>query len=383
MSQRAPSQLSPTEVLRLRLAAQLLDAIRPRSPGEVVTWFGAMQAQDLNSGHWSFGARCDGLTDDDIHAATANREILRTWPMRGTVHFVPPADARWMLEVTGARALRGAARRREFLGLSETTVDRAADVLGSALAGGRRLTRAECIAALVDGGVPEAADHGYHFLWYISQIGVTCIGPQVGKEQTFVLLDEWVPKPRQLDRDEALAELAVRFVRSHGPVTRHDLARWTGLTMTDAKAGLAAASDVLTEVDCATSDGPTAMWVTDDALEAALDVDGRPGLDDPEPVVLLPGFDEYMLGYGDRSAMLDPAFNQRICPGNNGMFKPTIVGGGTVLGTWKRTVKTSTVDIDLDPFAPLPSAVRGGIDAAAERYGQFHGRDARVSLSTG
>jgi hypothetical protein len=268
-----------------------------------------------------------------------------------------------------ARALRGAARRREFLGLSETTVDRAADVLGSALAGGRRLTRAECIAALVDGGVPEAADHGYHFLWYISQIGVTCIGPQVGKEQTFVLLDEWVPKPRQLDRDEALAELAVRFVRSHGPVTRHDLARWTGLTMTDAKAGLAAASDVLTEVDCATSDGPTAMWVTDDALEAALDVDGRPGLDDPEPVVLLPGFDEYMLGYGDRSAMLDPAFNQRICPGNNGMFKPTIVGGGTVLGTWKRTVKTSTVDIDLDPFAPLPSAVRGGIDAAAERYG--------------
>ena len=78
MSQRASSQLSPTEVLRLRLAAQLLDAIRPRSPGEVVTWFGAMQAQDLNSGHWSFGARCDGLTDDDIHAATANREILRT-----------------------------------------------------------------------------------------------------------------------------------------------------------------------------------------------------------------------------------------------------------------------------------------------------------------
>ena len=120
MSQRAPSQLSPTEVLRLRLAAQLLDAIRPRSPGEVVTWFGAMQAQDLNSGHWSFGARCDGLTDADVHAATENREILRTWPMRGTVHFVPPADARWMLEVTGARALRGAARRREFLGLSET-----------------------------------------------------------------------------------------------------------------------------------------------------------------------------------------------------------------------------------------------------------------------
>ncbi len=381
MTRPATAQLTGVQVVRMRLAAQLLDSVEPRTPADVVAWFGAMQAQDLNSGHWSFGVRCDGLSDDDIHAATENREILRTWPMRGTVHFVPPADAHWMLEVTGARALRGAARRRESLGLDEKTVDRAAAVLASALAGGRRLTRAGCIAALVDGGVPEAADHGYHFLWYISQIGVTCIGPQVGKEQTFVLLDEWVPEPRRLDRDEALTELAVRFVRSHGPVTRHDLARWTGLTMTDAKAGLAAASDVLTEVDCATSDGTTPMWITSDALDAVLGDGGRPGLDGPEPVVLLPGFDEYMLGYGDRSAMLDPAFNQRICPGNNGMFQPTIVADGTVLGTWKRTLKKSTVDIVLDPFAPLPAAVRGGIDAAAERYGRFHGREARVSLA--
>ena len=153
------------------------------------------------------------------------------------------------------------------------------------------------------------------------------------------------------------------------------------VTMTDAKAGLSAACDVLTEVDCPTSDGTAAMWITNDALEAVRDDGGRSGLDDPEPAVLLPGFDEYMLGYGDRSAMLDPAFNQRICPGNNGMFQPTIVADGTVLGTWKRTLKKATVDIVLDPFVPLTVAVRGGIDAAAERYARFHGRDARVSLA--
>lgn len=164
MTPPAAPQLTQDQVVRLRLAAQLLDTIEPRSPGEVVSWFGAMQAQDLHSGHWSFGVRCAGLTDDDIHVATQNREILRTWPMRGTVHFVPPADARWMLDITGVRALSGGARRRESLGLNEATVDRAAEILGTALTGGRRMTRAECIAALVDGGVPEAADHGYHFL---------------------------------------------------------------------------------------------------------------------------------------------------------------------------------------------------------------------------
>lgn len=114
--------------------------------------------------------------------------------MRGTVHFVPPADPHWMLEVTGARALRGAQRRRESLGLTEAMMDRAADVLGEALAGETRLTRAECLEALVAADVPEAADHGYHFLWYLSQIGLTCIGPQVGQEQTFVLLDDWIPE---------------------------------------------------------------------------------------------------------------------------------------------------------------------------------------------
>lgn len=190
-----------------------------------------------------------------------------------------------------------------------------------------------------------------------------------------MLLDEWVPEPRRLDRDEALAELAVRFVRSHGPVTRHDLARWTGLTMTDAKAGLAAAADLLCQVDCDGPDGVAAMWVTREALDAL------PDLADAEPVVLLPGFDEYMLGYGDRTAMLDPQFAQRICPGNNGMFKPTIVVGGAVVGTWKRTLKKAVVDVQLEPFQPLPKRVRHHIDAVAERYGRFHGRPARVSLA--
>jgi len=231
------------DLVRVRSASLLLTRGGHRTPSDVVEWLGAKQAQDLASGEWSFGVRCAGLTQADVHRATVDREILRTWPMRGTVHFVPPRDVKWMLELTGVRALRGAEKRRAHRGLTEQIVDRAAQVLHDALSGGRSLTRSERVEVLVEAGVHTASQHGYHLLWYASQIGVTCIGPQQGEEQTFVLLDEWVPDPVQLDHDEALATLAVRYFRGRGPATRQDFAGWTGLTATDARRGIELAGE--------------------------------------------------------------------------------------------------------------------------------------------
>ena len=352
-----------------RLASLLLSERIARRPGDVVEWFGAMQAQDLASGEWSFGIRCAGLTQADVYRATVDREILRTWPMRGTVHFVPPRDARWMLEVTGTRALAGAAGRRQQLGLSDATVDAAAEVLRQALRGGGCLTRAECVELLVDAGVHTAPEHGYHLLWYASQIGVTCIGPQRGKEQTFVLLDEWVPDPRQLDRDDALSVLALRFVRSHGPVTRHDLARWTGLTMGDATRAIALAGDELEPVDVGGIEMVVAAGVLDEVAG-------------PRPeVLLLPGFDEYMLGYKDRAAMLTDEQFERVVPGRNGVFKPTVVVDGRVAGTWSRKVRAVHVDVVVAPFGRIPAATRRALDGAAAAYGEYLGLEARVSVA--
>lgn len=188
-----------------------------------------MQAQDLASGLWSFGARLPGAMESDITDALEGKEALRTWPMRGTVHFVPPRDAKWMLGLMSARPLAAAAQRHEALGISSATASRAVDILGTALSGGQRLTRAECIAALERAGVSTAGQAGYHLLWYVSQLGITCIAPNVGKEQTFVLLDDYVPDPHTPDRDEALGIVALRFVRSHGPVSVQELSRWTGM----------------------------------------------------------------------------------------------------------------------------------------------------------
>ncbi len=188
--------LSGSEALALRMTSLLLrphPTAAPTTVADVVEWFGAMQAQDLASGMWSLGVRLPGFTQAEVHAALERREALRTWPMRGTIHLVPARDARWQLELTGVRALAGAAKRREFLGLSEAEADRAADVLGETLAGGGRLTRAECVAALVAAGIDGAGQRGYHLLWYAAQRGVTCIAPNIGTEQTFALLDEWRP----------------------------------------------------------------------------------------------------------------------------------------------------------------------------------------------
>jgi hypothetical protein len=331
-----------TTALGLRMRSLLLTGGGPASVAGIVSWFGAMQAQDVNSGLWSLGVRLPGVPLTAINDALERREVLRTWPMRGTVHFVPSADAHWMLDLMGVRALAGAAKRREALGLDEKTVDRAVEILAAALAGGGRLTRAACLATLTDAGIEISGQRGYHLLWFASQRGVTAIAPQVGKEQSFVLLDEWAPEPRRPSREEALGIIAVRYFRSHGPATRKDFAGWTGLPMGDCRAGIAVAGDELTTVEV---DGAEMI-----AASAQLDAPRPTGL------LALPGFDEYLLGFKDRSLMADPGHLDAIVPGGNGVFRSTIVRDGRVVATWTRTLTSKGVTVTVAPLAPVGDA---------------------------
>lgn len=369
--------LTPAEALALRMTSLLLrdrpgsGAGRPTDVTGVVTWFGAMQAQDAASMMWSLGARLPAFTMVDVQAALERREALRTWPMRGTVHLVPPRDAHWMLELMGTRALAGAAARRAALGLSDRTADRAVDVLAAALAGNGRLTRAQCLAVLAEAGIGVSGQLGYHLLWYASQRGVTCIAPHVGNEQTFVLLDEWAPDPYRLARDEALATIALRYFRSHGPTTRQDFAGWTGLSATDAKRGIAGAGADLTTVRV---DGKE--MVLDSAL---LDVyRAGPAADGADDVLALPGFDEYLLGFKDRSLMVAAEHKRAIIPGGNGMFQATIVRGGRVIGTWKRSVTRGRTVAKVQPLVRVRASDRKRIEDALQPYARFTGQPLEV-----
>ena len=360
MTQYEPADAPVDRIARYRLANHGIANPTFAQPGDVVTWLGALQAQDYSGALWAIGLRMTGATERSIEQAIAERAIVRTWPMRGTLHFVAAQDVRWLLALLTPRVIAHSAGRYRQLDLDEATFAHSKEVFAKALQGGKQLTRDEMLQELEQAGISTVGQRGYHLLGRSAQDGLICFGTRRGKQQTFTLLDEWVPLTRSLTRDEALAELTKRYFTGHGPATVQDLMRWAGLTAAEAKTGLAAAGRVRVQ-----------KTVADRAYRMARDL---PELNTGTTATyLLPGFDEYLLGYSDRNAVLDPAHAQRICPGGNGMFSPTIVIDGVVTGTWKRTFKGGAVIIETTPFRPLIPAENEALSAAADRYGEFMG----------
>jgi hypothetical protein len=252
--------------------------------------------------------------------------------------------------------LTGAARRREQLGLDASDAERARTLAAAALAGGARLGRAALLQALADGGIDVSGQRGYHLLWYAAQTGTVVLGPTDGTEQLFVLTDEWIRSPRRLEGDAALRELALRYFTGHGPATVADLVRWAGLTVRAVRTGLELARDELGRLDV---DG-TEHWLhprTPDLLAAHRA--------EAEGLFLLPGFDEFVLGYADRSCAVPAEFADRIVPGGNGMFRATVVSGGRVVGTWRRTGSGARRTVTAEPFTAFDDAVAAAIPEAA------------------
>jgi hypothetical protein len=342
-------------------------------PADVVSRLCAMQAQDYAGALWSVGLRSGSeCTEADVELALAERRILRSWPMRGTLHFVAPADVRWMLALLSPRILAGARTRHAQLGITESTIEHARAIFSAALVGGGALTRGQMMERLEAEGIDSSGQRGYHLLWVLAQQGLICFGARDGKQQTFVLLDEWSPpaKASSLERPQALGKLAARYFQARGPATAADFAWWAGITKSEARAGIEAATDVLELTDA-------------DGDEYQLSPgDGGPVVSAPGPRVhLLPGFDEYLLGYADRSLQLGGnrgAYKATISA--NGMFSATLVVSGRVDGTWKRTLRRDRVDIAVRPLRELTSAEKSGLAEAAERYGRFLGLEPHVVL---
>ncbi|MGY1845494.1 winged helix DNA-binding domain-containing protein [Modestobacter sp. SYSU DS0875] len=342
-----------TELALLRLAAQRLIGQAAQTPTDAVRELTCVQGQDLPGALLSVALRSAPGTRAAVTAALDAGRVVRSWPMRGTLHLTAAEDLPWLLDLLGPRALAGAAARRASLGITDAETEQARVLAVAALDGGRSSSRADLLAALAAGGVPTTGQRGYHLLWYLSQTGTLVLGPTADGDQQFVLLDEWVPAPRRLERDAALGELALRYFRGHGPATVKDLARWAGCTMADVKAGLATARPQLASL---TVDGVEHLMdpSTPERLAAArAEADG---------VVLLPGFDELVLGYADRSCTVPAEHANRIVPGGNGMFRPTVVHAGTVVGVW-RTGRTKDRPLELEPFGELPAEVVAAVEA--------------------
>jgi hypothetical protein len=216
---------------------------------------------------------------------------------------------------------------------------------------------------LETGGISTQSQRGYHLLGWHAQQGLICFGLQQGKQHSFVLLDEWVPRQLELSQQQAQAEIARRFFNSHGPATLQDLVRWTGLSVQEARSGLNAVKAELQSQSVEQQE----YWFAQDISAPH-----------KQEAYLLPGFDEYILGYKDRSAVLPPQYATRICPGNNGMFMPTIILNGQVKGTWKRELKKKELQICLQAFEKLAARELKAIESAAQALGEFLDRPARL-----
>jgi hypothetical protein len=357
--------MAPLNIARQRLHNQHIANPPFVKPGEVVKWLGAVQAQDYLGALWAVGLRTKGTTEGDIVQAQARRTIVRTWPMRGTLHFVAAADARWMLKLLTPRVIAGTASRYKQLELDQATFSRSEEALVRALQGGKQLAREEMYRVLESARISTAGQRGIHILGRLAQEGLICFGARAGKQQTFVLLDEWVPRSTKLERDEALAELTRRYLTGHGPATAQDLAWWSGLSAADARQGIELAKAHLVQENYASQ----TYWL---ALSA------RSAQSTARRAYLLPGFDEYLVGYRDRSAVLDPAYARQTNDGG-GMLSPTIVIDGKVAGTWKRTLQKDSVVIAPHWFTAPKKSDQRALEIAAQEYGAFLGLSARFS----
>ncbi|HEU5121900.1 MAG TPA: winged helix DNA-binding domain-containing protein [Candidatus Saccharimonadales bacterium] len=326
------------------------------TPHDVVHWLGAMQAQDYAGVLWSIALRTPSLTIKDVEAAITKGEIIRTWPMRGTLHFVAAEDARWMIELLAPRASQKSATRRKHLDITDEVIAKSKQILHDALKGKKHLSRPDIFSLLNNAGVASADQRGVHILHYLAEQAFICFGPHIGKQPSFVLFNEWVAPTPKLTKDEALGRLAERYFTSHGPASELDFTNWSGLTLTDVRRSIDIASTSLATFEAHNK----TYWMS---------------VTQPEPDVsslfLLPGFDEFILGYRDRSDILAPEYANAIVPGGNGMFLPTLIIDGRVAGTWKRIITRNSVQLQLIPFTPLSDKEKKSIEKAAERYSKF------------
>lgn len=347
------------DIVRYRLHNQLLSQTKYSKPGQVVEWLGAVQSQDYAGAKWALAQRLkDPTTDADLDKAFHAGKILRTHVMRPTWHFVAPKDIRWLLMLTGPRVHAGNAFMYRKLELDRAILRKSYKVLEKVLQGNKQLTRTELGAALAKAGIPAEGLRLTYFMMSAELDAVICSGGRRGKQFTYAMLEERVPPVKPLKRHEALAELVKRYFSTRGPATLQDFTWWSGLTMADGRKGIELVKSHLAHE---VLEGQT-YWFGNSI---------SPVKEKSPAVHLLPNYDEYFIGFKDRSAIGQVAREAGIRSDDPSLIAHIILLDGQIVGGWRRTVTKNAVILEQNLFVDLTRSAQRALAQEVDRFSEF------------
>jgi hypothetical protein len=336
--------------LPARLTAQALAGEPLRSPEQVAERLLAVQGQDPRGARLAVRARTRGLSAADVdRALSEERSLLITWLNRGTLHLVRSEDYPWLHALTTPPLMTSSARRLRQEGVNAEAAEKGVGTIERALAEEGPLTRAQLRERLDRAGVPTQGQALVHLLFLAALRGVAVRGPMAGKEHAYVLVRDWLGEQRPVDRDAALAELARRYLIGHAPAGDRDLARWAGLPLRDARAGLEAIASELVERE-----------------DGLLELKRTPAPQSLPPPRLLGAFDPLLLGWTSREEVVGP---HEMLVTRNGIFRPFALVGGRAVATWRLAAGRVTIE-HLDEVGEEDAQA---LDEDAERVREFLG----------
>jgi hypothetical protein len=348
-----------TDISRSRLHAQQLTEFSVKSPADLVSWMGAIQAQDFSMACRAIGIRLKEGKEDDILASINRGEIIRTHVLRPTWHFVAAADLGWMLRLTGPAIKRNMLSSERTVGLDEKYFTRSTRLIEKYLQKNGPAVREELKAIFVNAGLETGMNLPAHMLMHAELDGVICSGPMINGKTSYTLRGDWVTEDRALSREESLKELAFRYFSSHGPASLRDFSWWSGLNLGDSRKAVAMIKPGFSALKVKGED----YWFSEQT--------GTPHRS-MKSLLLLPAYDEYIISYKDRSAVL-PSTKFHSAVSSNGVFRPVILMEGKVVGTWKRTTKKKLLQISIFPFSRTTPRFRKLAEEAARSYGEYAG----------
>jgi hypothetical protein len=355
-------KMTDTEFLQARLTNQKLLSRPFTEVQEVVEWFGAIQSQDLAASLYGVGLRMNDMSAESVEAAIAAKTVIRGWPMRMTIHFMPAKDALWMVKLLGPRQNKKAASIYRTHGLSEEVFQKARSILERELLTGLK-ERGELYAALEAGGISTTEGKGLHIVKYWAQEGLICIGPRKGKQPTFAHFETWIDDHNVVGDEEGVSILLRRYLQSHAPATLKDFMWWTSLTKAEVSRAYETIKGDFVERQI---NGVTYICLSDQEFEPMK----------AKTVLLLPAFDEYTVAYADRSAVMGREDIREVGYGIN----PNVIINGVAVGMWRRALRGKKAIIQLDLFRQLTDAEMIATEDAAQGYGRFTGTEAEIEI---